>query len=133
MRQSKAVSGPRFHAIAIVSLKKFHHSLSSTRVSGNRIAGKRSSLTDDSGLDERSGQANKAGAQPNVQRLDNGRILVELPGVDDPQRVRDLLQSSEKLEFWKVFPNYKGFEYLDQVNKIVYGVNQLNKLGDEDA
>jgi len=71
-------------------------------------------------------------AQPNVQRLDNGRILVELPGVDDPQRVRDLLQSSAKLEFWKVFPNYKGFEYLEQVNKIVYGVNQLNNLGSED-
>ena len=70
-------------------------------------------------------------AQPNVQRLDNGRILVELPGVDDPQRVRDLLQSSAKLEFWKVFPNYKGFEYLEQVNKIVYGVNQLNNLGTE--
>ena len=71
-------------------------------------------------------------AQPNVQRLDNGRILVELPGVDDPQRVRDLLQSSAKLEFWKVFPNYKGFEYLEQVNKIVYGVNQLNNMGNED-
>ena len=66
-------------------------------------------------------------AQPNVQRLDNGRILVELPGVDDPQRVRDLLQSSAKLEFWKVFPNYKGFEYLEVVNKIVYGVNQLKQ------
>lgn len=71
-------------------------------------------------------------AQPNVQRLDNGRILVELPGVDDPQRVRDLLQSSAKLEFWKVFPNYKGFEYLEQVNKIVYGTNQLDAI-DTDA
>lgn len=64
-------------------------------------------------------------AQPNVQRLDNGRILVELPGVDNPQRVRDLLVSSANLEFWKVFPNFKGFEYLEQVNKIVYGVKQL--------
>lgn len=71
-------------------------------------------------------------AQPNVQRLDNGRILVELPGVDDPQRVRDLLQSSAKLEFWKVFPNYKGFEYLELVNKIVYGVNQLNNIDNEE-
>ena len=71
-------------------------------------------------------------AQPNVQRLDNGRILVELPGVDDPQRVRDLLQSSAKLEFWKVFPNYKGFEYLEVVNKIVYGVNQLNNIDNEE-
>ncbi len=72
-------------------------------------------------------------AQPNVQRLDNGRILVELPGVDDPQRVRDLLQSSAKLEFWKVFPNYKGFEYLEQVNKIVYGINKLDEVNGSDS
>lgn len=65
-------------------------------------------------------------AQPNVQRLDNGRILVELPGVDDPERVRKILQSSAKLEFWNVFPNFKGYEYLEQVNKIVYGVSKLN-------
>ena len=64
-------------------------------------------------------------AQPNIQRLDNGRILVELPGVDDPERVRKILQSSAKLEFWNVFPNYKGYEYLEQVNKIVYGVSSL--------
>jgi SecD/SecF fusion protein len=70
-------------------------------------------------------------AQPNVQRLDNGRILVELPGVDNPQRVRDLLTSSANLEFWKVFPNYKGYEYLDQVNKIIYGETQLANLGSE--
>ena len=65
-------------------------------------------------------------AQPNVQRLDNGRILVELPGVDDPQRVRDILQSSAKLEFWNVFTNFKGYEYLEQVNKIIYGEKALN-------
>jgi SecD/SecF fusion protein len=70
-------------------------------------------------------------AQPNVQRLDNGRILVELPGVDNPQRVRDLITSSAKLEFWKVFPNYKGFEYLEQVNKVVYGEKLLNDTTEE--
>ncbi len=64
-------------------------------------------------------------AQPNVQRLDNGRILVELPGVDDPERVRKILQSSAKLEFWNVFQNFKGYEYLEQVNRIVYGVEKL--------
>lgn len=72
-------------------------------------------------------------AQPNVQRLDNGRILVELPGVDNPQRVRDLITSSAKLEFWKVFPNYKGFEYLEQVNKVVYGEELLNDTTEEVA
>ena len=40
-------------------------------------------------------------AQPNIQKLEaSERILVELPGVKDPQRVRDLLQSSAHLEFW---------------------------------
>jgi SecD/SecF fusion protein len=72
-------------------------------------------------------------AQPNVQRLDNGRILVELPGVDDPERVRKILQSSAKLEFWNVFPNYKGYEYLEAVNKIVYGVNKLNEVDTTDT
>ncbi|MFT6004403.1 MAG: SecD/SecF fusion protein, partial [Bacteroidia bacterium] len=69
-------------------------------------------------------------SQPNVQRLDNGRILVELPGVDDPQRVRDLVERSAKLQFWNVFPNFKGFEYLEKVNKIVYGQNKLSEPDD---
>jgi SecD/SecF fusion protein len=69
-------------------------------------------------------------SQPNVQRLDNGRILVELPGVDDPQRVRDLVERSAKLQFWNVFPNFKGFEYLEKVNKIVYGQTKLSEPDD---
>lgn len=42
--------------------------------------------------------------QPNIQRLDNsGRILVELPGVKDPERVRKLLQGSANLQFWTTY------------------------------
>ncbi|MEF9949937.1 MAG: protein translocase subunit SecDF, partial [Mucinivorans sp.] len=42
--------------------------------------------------------------QPNIQRLDNsGRILVELPGVKDPERVRKLLQGTANLEFWTTY------------------------------
>ena len=37
--------------------------------------------------------------QPNVQKLGNGRILVELPGIKEPDRVRKLLQGTAKLEF----------------------------------
>lgn len=49
--------------------------------------------------------------QPNIQRLDNaGRILVELPGVKDPDRVKKLLQSTAKLEFWNL---YQGAEFLN--------------------
>ncbi len=42
--------------------------------------------------------------QPNIQKLGNsGRILVELPGVKDPERVRKLLQGTANLEFWSVY------------------------------
>ena len=42
--------------------------------------------------------------QPNIQRLDNsGRILVELPGVKEPERVRKLLQGTASLEFWTTY------------------------------
>ena len=42
-------------------------------------------------------------AQPNLQRLQGGRILVELPGIKEPERVTDLLKSTAKLEFWQVY------------------------------
>jgi len=42
-------------------------------------------------------------AQPNLQRLQGGRILVELPGVKEPERVTELLKSTAKLEFWEVY------------------------------
>ena len=42
-------------------------------------------------------------AQPNLQLLQGGRILVELPGVKEPERVTDLLKSTAKLEFWEVY------------------------------
>jgi len=45
-------------------------------------------------------------ASPNVQLQEgSGRIIVELPGVDNPDRVRDLLQKSAKLEFWETYEN----------------------------
>jgi len=48
--------------------------------------------------------------QPNIQRLGNsGRILVELPGAKDIERVKGLLQSTAQLEFWDA---YKGEEFL---------------------
>lgn len=53
--------------------------------------------------------------QPNIQRLDqSGRILVELPGVKDPDRVKRLLQSTAELEFWEL---YEGVELLDFLNR----------------
>ncbi|MFT5511727.1 MAG: SecD/SecF fusion protein [Bacteroidia bacterium] len=57
--------------------------------------------------------------QPNVQRLDNGRILVELPGVDNPDRVRKLLVSSAQLEFWEVYNNDEVYKYFEDVRPII--------------
>jgi len=53
--------------------------------------------------------------QPNIQRDNNnvGRILIELPGVKEPERVRKLLQGSANLEFWETF------ELTDIVNNIM--------------
>lgn len=58
--------------------------------------------------------------QPNIQRLEtSGRILVELPGVKEPERVRKLLQGTAKLEFWETFENAEVYQsLLDANNKI---------------
>ncbi|MDR3188052.1 MAG: protein translocase subunit SecDF, partial [Prevotellaceae bacterium] len=56
--------------------------------------------------------------QPNLQRLGNsGRILVELPGVKDPDRVRKLLQGTANLEFWETYENAELFTALSEANK----------------
>lgn len=56
--------------------------------------------------------------QPNISQLQpRGRILVELPGVKDPQRVRDLLQGTANLEFWETYENSEVIGYLVQANE----------------
>jgi SecD/SecF fusion protein len=58
--------------------------------------------------------------QPNIQLLENtGRIVVELPGVDEPDRVRKLLQGSAKLEFWVTYESKEIIPILDDVNKVI--------------
>ena len=55
--------------------------------------------------------------QPNIQRLEgSGRILVELPGVKNPERVRKLLQGTAQLEFWETYENAQVIGFIDQVN-----------------
>lgn len=57
-------------------------------------------------------------AQPNVQRLpQSGRILVELPGIKDPDRVRKLLQRTAMLEFWETYDFKEVSDDIDQMNK----------------
>ena len=55
--------------------------------------------------------------QPSIQKLGNsGRILVELPGVKEPERVRKLLQGTASLEFWETYTNQEISGYLAEAN-----------------
>lgn len=57
--------------------------------------------------------------QPNVQQIGNGRILVELPGIKEPERVRKLLQGTAKLEFWETYDNMDLYPKLEEANKVL--------------
>ncbi|RYY34946.1 MAG: protein translocase subunit SecDF, partial [Sphingobacteriaceae bacterium] len=59
-------------------------------------------------------------AQPNIQlQQGTNRILIELPGVKDPERVRHLLQGSAKLEFYKTFDNTEIHSVLNNVDRLL--------------
>ena len=58
--------------------------------------------------------------QPNIQKLGNsGRILVELPGVKEPERVRKLLQGTASLEFWATYDNTEIEPFLAEANALL--------------
>ena len=58
--------------------------------------------------------------QPNIQRLEtNGRILIELPGIKEPERVRKLLQGSASLEFWETYNLTEIYPALEKANVAV--------------
>ena len=62
--------------------------------------------------------------QPNIQKLSQtGRILIELPGIKDPERVRKLLQGSANLEFWETYDLAEILPQLVQINAEVAKVN----------
>ncbi len=56
--------------------------------------------------------------QPNIQMLEGqeGRIMVEMPGVKDPERMRKLLQGSANLEFWETYASQEIAPYLQQLD-----------------
>ncbi|MCW1735121.1 protein translocase subunit SecDF [Anaerorudis cellulosivorans] len=55
---------------------------------------------------------------PNIQKLDRAeRILIELPGITEPERVRNLLQGRANLEFWKTYDISELMPFLNQVNQ----------------
>jgi SecD/SecF fusion protein len=58
--------------------------------------------------------------QPNIQKLEaSGRILVELPGVKDKERVRELLQGTANLEFWETYENAEIAQLMDKANLVI--------------
>ena len=57
--------------------------------------------------------------QPNIQKLEgqSGRIMVEMPGIKEPERVRKLLQGSANLEFWETYNAQEIYPYWAQLNQ----------------
>lgn len=70
-------------------------------------------------------------AQPNIQQLQTkGRILVELPGVKDQKRVRNLLQGTAMLEFWETYENQEVYQYLLAANQKIKDMEALTSVED---
>lgn len=68
--------------------------------------------------------------QPNIQKLEGqSRIMVEMPGVKEPERIRKLLQGSANLEFWETYNAEEILPYLSQVNSAY--ANEQSNAGNE--
>ena len=69
-------------------------------------------------------------SQPNIQRIaGSGRIQIELPGADNQERVRNLLQGVAKLQFWEVLEINEYGGAIEQINT-AWVADQKNKSGD---
>ena len=67
-------------------------------------------------------------SQPNIQRIQgSGRIQIELPGVDNPERVRNLLQGVAKLQFWEVAEVNEYLAELELANSLLVAEANANK------
>ena len=72
--------------------------------------------------------------QPNIQKLSQtGRILIELPGIKEPERVRKLLQGSANLEFWETYDLSEILPQLMQINNEVAAQNASTAAAQEAA
>ena len=72
--------------------------------------------------------------QPNIQRLENsGRILVELPGVKEPERVRKLLQGTASLEFWATYNNTEIYPLLMEANQVIKDLQDAGQIAGDDT
>ena len=74
--------------------------------------------------------------QPNIQKLEgqSGRIMVEMPGIREPERVRKLLQGSANLEFWETYNSQEIVPLLAQINqKYALGADAADAVADTTA
>ena len=71
--------------------------------------------------------------QPNIQNIGGGRILIELPGVEDRERVRELLESSAQLEFWETYNNSEVYQVLFSINNTLAAMNKTQEPTKEEV
>lgn len=72
--------------------------------------------------------------QPNIQRIrGTGRILVELPGVENVQRVRNLLQGTAKLEFMEVYHTYEVADKTNRINEYLISLEDLKNAAKDSS
>ncbi len=73
--------------------------------------------------------------QPNIQKLEgqSGRIMVEMPGIKEPERVRKLLQGSANLEFWETYNSQEIVPLLSQLSMKYAAVQNGNATTDSTA
>ena len=65
--------------------------------------------------------------QPNIQRLgSSGRILIELPGAKDIDRIQNLLQSTAQLEFWETYKNDDFINFISSANQYLSSIQVEN-------
>ncbi|MDG2475691.1 MAG: protein translocase subunit SecD, partial [Flavobacteriaceae bacterium] len=71
--------------------------------------------------------------QPNIQRLgSSGRILIELPGAKDIDRIQNLLQSTAQLEFWETYKNDDFINFISSANEYLSSI-QVENIKSESA
>ncbi|MCF6366074.1 MAG: protein translocase subunit SecDF [Bacteroidales bacterium] len=68
--------------------------------------------------------------QPNIQKLEgnSGRILIELPGIKEPKRVRKLLQGTANLQFWETYDFPEVYEYFYKANAKLRELNSIRNI-----
>lgn len=66
-------------------------------------------------------------AEPQIQKIGNSRIIVELPGVSNPQEVRKLLEGTAMLEFKLIYDPQKVVKVFEAINKVLVGDTSIAK------